>query len=468
MDFEEPIYDTSNFILHSGKAGSHGNNLNVEYTITPSRVYGHVENIEPNCAITFYSPLPEGYYENEWKNGRSKVLLYILSFLTIISSAIFIIAALKTDREKPVQTVEFYPLEGISASEVGYIIDGKVDNEDLFCLIPYFAQQGNLQIIEVPKKNNPQKIDHIELKQLKGLYPNAPKYQQTIFKALFRYGKTVNLDKLGVEFGEKMKKAKSELKKEFDGDKELYAGEFTAFFAYVVPSVLSAFFYFNNTASGIDNYLAVFPPIVNIFCGWCLNKFSKAKLFKKFAIVKTFVFLAVELFVSYFFVADSCLDPNLNWVLTMFTLLVPIAAIILSPYCVHMTDYNREVTGKLLGLKEFIKLAEVPKLKELIATDASYFFNVLPYAMVFRLTGRWAKHFTDINIPKPLWYNGTDTIFQSMFFANYFDRKVHAAFGKANFSSNVANIAATLASAASSGCGGSSGGGSGGGGGGSW
>lgn len=49
---------------------------------------------------------------------------------------------------KIVQTVEFYPPEGITPAEAGYIIDGIVNKEDLVSMVIYFADKGYLSIEE--------------------------------------------------------------------------------------------------------------------------------------------------------------------------------------------------------------------------------------------------------------------------------------------------------------------------------
>lgn len=461
LDFEKALPETTDFIVLSGKDGSRGNDANVEYTFSPTQIFGTAHNLEPNTAITFYAYLPEGYFQNQIKTGFSAGLRYALAISAIFFSIAFSIGALTTKHETPIQTVEFYPPDDILASEVGYIIDGSADNEDMFCLVPYFAKKGYLKIVEVPNKRDNTKIHHLELHRLKGLPKNAPKYQKTIFNALFEDSETVRLDKLGKRFGAEIKKAKSELKEVFEDERELYEGDFSALAGCVLPAILSALFYFVNSSSGVLNYLAVFPPLVHITAGLALEKVAKAKLFKKYTILKAFAFLLIEIPVLWYFTSEALVSGLSNQTITLITMIIPVLPVFLSPRFIKMTPYNLEITGKLLGLREFIKLAEVPKLKELITTDAEYFFDVLPYAMVFKLTDRWAKHFTDIRVPNPSWYDSNDRPFDAMLFTHYFVSSVRSSFKHATVSASAASVASTLA-------GGAAGGGSGGGGGGSW
>ena len=130
---------------------------------------------------------------------------------------------------------------------------------------------------------------------------------------------------------------------------------------------------------------------------------------------------------------------------------------------VKRTDYNLEVTGKLLGLRDFIKTAEMPRLEVLLKDNPGYYFDVFPYAVVFGLADKWAKQFTEIKMPQPEWYSGSAFTYAA--FASSYSRGT----GKIQDSVSASRSAARSAGSGSSGGhGGFSGGGGGGGGGGSW
>ena len=126
------------------------------------------------------------------------------------------------------------------------------------------------------------------------------------------------------------------------------------------------------------------------------------------------------------------------------------------------TDFKLEYWGKLLGLKTFIKTAEIEKLKMLIDEDPEYFFNVLPYAMVFGLSDHWSKQFKDLKVKPPRWYIGYDMMLWNSF---YFNSMLLAGMRDPIQHLRTEAMVKAAASAASSGF---SGGGGGGGGGGSW
>ncbi len=87
------------------------------------------------------------------------------------------------------------------------------------------------------------------------------------------------------------------------------------------------------------------------------------------------------------------------------------------------TKRGAEILGKLLGLKEFIRLAELDRLQLLVEENPSYFYDVLPYAYVMGLSKKWAKKFENITMKTPDWYHGTtrwdtDGVFNTWLFVN--------------------------------------------------
>ncbi|MBI4034640.1 DUF2207 domain-containing protein [Candidatus Saccharibacteria bacterium] len=119
----------------------------------------------------------------------------------------------------------------------------------------------------------------------------------------------------------------------------------------------------------------------------------------------------------------------------------------------------------LLGLKDYIKLAEADRLKfgqsvggaeKSPAAKIKLFESLLPYAMLFGLEKSWAKQFQDLYAKPPDWYRGTN--FQGALIAS----------SLGDFSKAASTNFSAPSSSGSSGFSGGAGGGGGGGGGGGW
>jgi Predicted membrane protein (DUF2207). len=101
--------------------------------------------------VTFRVVLPEGYFVGEMNNTWALALMLLLMVAVPLVS--FLLFLFFGRDPRVVQTVEFYPPEGISPAEVGYIVDGMVDQKDLVSLVIYFAEKGYLTIEELEDKS---------------------------------------------------------------------------------------------------------------------------------------------------------------------------------------------------------------------------------------------------------------------------------------------------------------------------
>ena len=118
-------------------------------------------------------------------------------------------------------------------------------------------------------------------------------------------------------------------------------------------------------------------------------------------------------------------------------------------YAPKRTEEGTRVLEHILGLEEYIKVAEKDRLQ--FQEKEYIFFEILPYAIALGLATVWAKAFEGLITANPDWYTSNNGVI----------------FIPTDFVSSIDSSLSSTMSSASSG-GGSAGGGSGGGGGGSW
>lgn len=118
------------------------------------------------------------------------------------------------------------------------------------------------------------------------------------------------------------------------------------------------------------------------------------------------------------------------------------------------TPEGNEHVRKILGFKLYLETAD--RYRARFEEDRHLFTEMLPYAIAFKLTGKWARVFRDLDVEQPDWLQ-----------ANGFQ---YATLAVLNDLGSISTIVATASAPSSSGSsgGGFSGGGFGGGGGGSW
>ena len=88
---------------------------------------------------------------------------------------------------------EFAPPENLRPSEVGALIDEKVQMKDITATIIDFAVRGFLKIKEKDKND-------FELEKIKELPEKSLEYEKEVFSALFGSGKKISLDDLKAKF----------------------------------------------------------------------------------------------------------------------------------------------------------------------------------------------------------------------------------------------------------------------------
>ncbi|MEO7210233.1 MAG: DUF2207 domain-containing protein [Chitinophagaceae bacterium] len=312
------------------------------------------------------------------------------------------------DEKRAVQT-EFYPPEGISPSVAGYFIDNTLDTKDLTALIPYWGANGYLQINETEKKSLAGliKTTEYEFIKIKGLPPQSPDFEKTLFNGIFKTGSKVKLDDLKNVLYSTMSTAKSQL--EADIKREDYF------------------------VKGSRNMGCLLPGL-------------------GFLILVTGVILLAYTWYDYKWLGISVL---------LFGLPIMIFVFLMS----KRSEKGTDLYYHLLGFKEFIKSVEKDKLNEFLKQDAHYFDKVLPFAIVFGMASVWKDKLKGLDIPPPSWYNGTynSGVFNSMLFMNSINNSMSAM--SSTFTSSPSSSGS---SGGSFGGGGFSGGGGGGGGGGSW
>jgi uncharacterized membrane protein len=154
-----------------------------------------------------------------------------------------------------------------------------------------------------------------------------------------------------------------------------------------------------------------------------------------------------------------------------------IVFLIFSRYMPSRSDTGAIVNDHMLGLRDYIKLAEADRLNFLQSPQGAekiqeaglkpddpqfkvkLFESLLPYAMLFGLEKNWAKQFEDVYKAAPDWYSGNWAAFNTGYLASSLG-------GFSNAS--AASFSAPHSSGSSGFGGGFSGGGGGGGGGGGW
>lgn len=429
---------------------------------------GTLYNIRPYNAVTIRTELPEGFFTNGPDRPWHHAAFYFFAFAMVIA-VITCVWALFKRRNVVTKQIEFYPPEGMCSAEVGVIIDGSVDQQDLASLIPWFASQGYINIGEAHKGKGKTAI---WIKRIKQLPDDAPEYQKLFMKGLFDSQRAEKVELSKLRYTNKMEKASDALDDMFNDEKSLV--DESGSLAVICVILLGYFSLWTNTNMSLLSSDGLW------YAGWLflfyalptlLSMYNVSKMYgnpycggftKFFAAIGKLIGAIVAVMLFVFFDADVY-DMGMFFITFVGTCIT----VDLSGRLIVDTDYRLKYLGKLMGLKEFIETAEKQRLDELVHDDPEYFYKVLPFAMALGVSSEWGEKFKDIKMEQPEWLKVNST---SHFHVNHFCDSLSSASntGMSTASTDPSNSSSWSGSSSSSSWGGSSGGGGGGGGGGGW
>ena len=151
-------FDSSKLGFSSGATGS-TDNSKVKYNVSGNKITGSYNGIlGVGEALTVRCELPEGYFVGA--GFTINIMDYIMFSIPILLLIISILLWYKFGRDDQViETVEFYPPEGLNSLDVGFLYKGKAESKDITSLLIYLANKGYLEISNDKIDLNAEKIN---------------------------------------------------------------------------------------------------------------------------------------------------------------------------------------------------------------------------------------------------------------------------------------------------------------------
>jgi len=382
--------------------------------------------------ITVRVFLGEGYYSaqpfDRWLNVLTLILIISLAILA------FVLFKKHSNSKTIVPVVQFSVNKKFTPADVGYIMDKQVDNKDVASLIIYWAQQGYVEIVEKDKTTFIRKLKKPE---------NMKSYEQTLFNVIFEDEKP---------------KPKLKSEKETKGEPEfplLEINEIGKKIALHIPAIKSEISnlnqpLFNTSAINSRMLLIILMGVMFAITGVAINllnvimwKVIISALLGLFVIgilylvsrntdtnhfmskkdkFYAFLILALSLGLIIWFLITS-FDAYCDLLLTSIWIVLELLFVgfLLFKFNVR-TDEGISELGDIIGLKNFIEVAEKSRLEMLVKDNPSAFYDILPYAYVLGVYEKWCKKFEKISIETPNWYvSDSPNLFNTLIFIHIMD-----------------------------------------------
>ncbi len=413
-------FDPSKIGFSLGYAGASGYDTSaIKYSVNEdnTQITGSVNrSLSPQEGLTIRLELPEGYYVGvRQATGPANTLLIVSLVLLGIA---LLLAALFLRKKKPVQTVEFYPPEGMTSADVGYVIDGLVEDKDIVSLIIYWADKGYMEIHQKEKSKD------MTFVKKKDLPSSANEYEKMMFDSMFEGGDQTSISKLKYKFYDTVTSTKAMVRSKYQSkDNRVFTKKSVAMqnlMAFLSSVPLAAMTFINVYEQTFDVFttailgfivLGISYALVSVYIK-SIETWLSAKRSTK---VKTLIGWGIGTALFYFLIVLLSYE-----VFGLMAFLPPVVALVitfLAPNFRVWTEKGIMWAGRIMGLKNFIQTVELDKLKMMVQEDPQYFYNVLPYAYVLGVTDKWSKQFESIALEPPSWYYGYGyTTFTSVYF----------------------------------------------------
>lgn len=438
--------------------------------------------------VSLYTSLDEGY----WVGAEERVSFRLLIMLVpVLGLLIMFLLWLFNGRDPRVpEPVEFYAPDGLTPAEVGYIVDGRLDDKDLSSMIMYFASKKYIEIREIGESKNKKNARYELIKKADNeALKDEPAFARTIYAGLFKGAaktagpegtdeRVVPMDALPESFAEDIGIAKDQIKSLYDsGEKRMFTARSKAARSIGnIISILPIAIVMGLTA--LMNYMyfssisAIVPFLFAMVGVMVLNSaFDRIHSTSRVSNVASFVIGILVIIASLFMAGSFMLKNEISLISVVILAVCVLGSVAFEILMWARTKENALVLGKVLGFRNFIEKAEYNRLKELSEENPEYYYDVLPYAFVMGMSVTWAKKFEELKIPEPEWYHGaSDTMmWNSMMYYNMMN-SCSTQFSSQSVVIDTSDTGGIFTGGGFSGGGGGgfSGGGFGGGGGGAW
>ena len=455
-------------------AGAYGtiNSKNVTYTVNGNTITGSYNGIlNKKNALTVRCELPEGYFT------KPTLLEIIMENLIYVIPVIFLIISIliwhKYGRDdKVVETVEFYPPEGLNSLDVGFLYKGKAENKDVTSLLIYLANKGYLEIIDpktqVDGESYSKLYKHSKfiIRKLKP-YDGNDENEKTFLHGLFWASNEVSDKMLYNEFyvtnSRILSNVNSSQNKEEVFEKTSLNKKFIIVIMMILTFILITVPCMMDSGTTEDLMIALLFPGIGFSVLFYLLLGGKNISEKIFGLVWGLGFGGMPC-VS--MVLPALLQSTTYFVGYIIGIVCIIGMIECLIYLPKRTKYGTEMLGKIRGFRNFLMTAQKDRLEAMVMENPNYFYDILPYTYVLGVSDKWIKKFETISLKEPDWYCSPDA-FDVVTFGTAMNRTISSAQSAMTSSPPSSDSSSSSGGGGFSG-GGFSGGGSGGGGGSSW
>ena len=332
-----------NFQAYAGSMGSQSQEKIISNLQENKISIETTEPLRPGEGVTMAVKYPPGVIE---KYERPKVIDRYYLIPAVFFALLFGFWSRKGKQESLiVDDLMTYPPEGLSASEVGALVDDRINDRDIIALIPEWGAMGYIKVKAVEQEYG-HKSDDLYIEKLNDLPQDAPLYQSTFFSALFENSDFAFLSDFKYKFTSTWLQIKKEL-----------------------TSLMRRPEFYDMSYHGL------------------FHRGGMIAIFIASLVVGVVFMAALKLFIT-----------------GIITVGIGILALYIHFSTPRKTRVGAELQAKLKSFRQFLREMPSDQVQQLVDNDPHYFENMLPFAVAFGLDKSFTKQFSQYRDQSPFWF----------------------------------------------------------------
>lgn len=382
--------------VYSGSYGATTNGCNVQTEeLSPQSFLLTTRRLGYNNGITFDLVFPEGTLTTAFDFS---VLYAFLAGAALIAAAA-LVKLFACRQPLMTITVNLTAPDEMDPLQMGKLIDGSVDAEDIGAVVFYLADQGYLTI-DMRDESDPVLV-RTEKRDTSALPPHLA----LMYDGLFEYGDAVRVSSLKNKFYRTVDAVKVAIPDIWGGFVDRKKQSISAVLALLSAVVMGlfAFLYAKIAFAGYNYFIAFIFSVAPVAVGYCVAAYAMmrtyrlSKLKKALCAVGSFgLCAAVAAGIAWGF---PCAAYGI--LMSVVVALASCGAGWISGCCRCRSKKYSELLGHILGFRNFILYTEKDKIAVMLEENPELYYHILPYAQVLGVTDEWTDKFDGLDVGSP-------------------------------------------------------------------
>ena len=378
--------------------GSTSNNLEyVHYEVIDNNIKGSIElPISNNTPFVILIPLEHDYFLYDTINTNSNLIFFFSIIILFLSCLIF----KKHAKNKVIALPpDFDQLKDINSSQLGYIMNGYIDNNNITSILINWTNNGYVSMME------DQEI--LTLTKLIELPESSEAYENILFTSLFANSTSINTNQIRENFEFSMNECKKSLnisikkkqKKVFYLQSKNYL--LSTFIITIISSLLfinfNLYSYFYSYKEGVlATVTSLFSLTCLFYCLFILN--TKKHSLSTYTKISLYLIIILMYAINLLTLLICGQYGNTNIIYSIVVSISTLLIAIVSQKMIKRTSYGINTFSIIMELRQFILYTDNEAIKELLVEQPSLFNTILPYAYSMDLSDIWIDKFKDLQI----------------------------------------------------------------------